>query len=80
MRMFGKPDVIGYSNGKIDVREIERDKANKIIIKNHYSHKIYKQCWGQNTCKRIRKGQLSTNLGNSDTSNSLIKLGRNVAS
>lgn len=41
MRMFGEPDVIGYSNGKIDVKEIERDKANKIIIKNHYSHKIY---------------------------------------
>lgn len=41
MQMFGEHDVIGYSNGRIYVKEIERDKANKIIIKNHYSHKVY---------------------------------------
>ena len=41
MLMFGEHDVIGYSNGRIYVKEIERDKANKIIIKNYYSHKVY---------------------------------------
>ena len=39
--MFGEHDVIGYSNGRIYVKEIERDKANKIIIKNHYIHFVY---------------------------------------
>lgn len=41
LQMFGIRDVIGYSNGNISVKEIEREKANKIIIKNHYSHKVY---------------------------------------
>lgn len=41
LSLFGKPDVIGYSNGNISVREIERDKACKTIIEHHYSHKIY---------------------------------------
>lgn len=39
--LFGKPKVVGYSNGKLYVKEIDRKKANNIIIKNHYSHKIY---------------------------------------
>lgn len=41
LALFGDPDIIGYSNGNISVREIERDKACKTIIKHHYSHKIY---------------------------------------
>ena len=41
LSLFGKPEIIGYSNGNIEVREIEREKANAIIIKNHYSHKVY---------------------------------------
>lgn len=41
MTLWGNPMVIGYSNGKIAVKEIPRDKANSIIIANHYSHKIY---------------------------------------
>ena len=41
LSLFGKPDVIGYSNGNIYVKEIDRDKACQTIIKNHYSHKIY---------------------------------------
>ena len=41
LSLFGKPEIIGYSNGNVAVREIERDKANAIIIKNHYSHKVY---------------------------------------
>ena len=34
-------DIIGYSNGRLYVMEIDRDLANKVIIENHYSHKIY---------------------------------------
>lgn len=38
---WGKPEIIGYSNGCLYVQEINRKIANKIIIKNHYSHKVY---------------------------------------
>jgi hypothetical protein len=38
---WGKPEIIGYSNGHLYVQEINRKIANKIIIKNHYSHKVY---------------------------------------
>ena len=41
LSMFGKKDIIGYSNGYIYVKEICRENANKIIIKNHYSKKVY---------------------------------------
>ena len=41
LSLFGKPEIIGYSNGNLAVREIEREMANAIIIKNHYSHKVY---------------------------------------
>ena len=41
LSLFGKPEIIGYSNGNLEVREIERERANAIIIKNHYSHKVY---------------------------------------
>ena len=41
LSLFGKPEIIGYSNGNLLVREIERERANAIIIKNHYSHKVY---------------------------------------
>lgn len=39
--LFGMRNVIGYCNGKLAVKEISRDVANKTIIENHYSHKIY---------------------------------------
>lgn len=38
---WGKPEIIGYSNRHLYVQEINRKIANKIIIKNHYSHKVY---------------------------------------
>ena len=41
LSLFGKPEIIGYSNGNLEVREIERERADAIIIKNHYSHKVY---------------------------------------
>ena len=39
--LFGSRDVIGFSNGKLYVKEIDRHLANKIIEENHYSHKFY---------------------------------------
>ena len=41
LSMFGKPDVVGYSNGKLYVSEIERDLSNELIKEHHYSHKVY---------------------------------------
>jgi hypothetical protein len=39
--MFGHKDIIGYGTSKFYVKEIDRKDANKIIIKNHYSKKVY---------------------------------------
>jgi hypothetical protein len=39
--MFGHKDIIGYGSDDFYVREIERNIANKTIIKNHYSKKVY---------------------------------------
>ena len=39
--LFGSRDVIGFSNGRLYVKEIDRDLANEIIKKHHYSHKYY---------------------------------------
>ena len=39
--LFGKQDVIGYGKPSFYVKEIKRDLAIDIIIKNHYSHKVY---------------------------------------
>jgi len=39
--MFGHKDIIGYGNDDFCVKQIERDKANDIIIKNHYSKKSF---------------------------------------
>ena len=41
MALFGQPDIIGFGDSQFCVKEIERNIANKIIIENHYSHKIY---------------------------------------
>lgn len=38
--LFGRPEIVGYSNGVLYVRVIDRHKANAMIIKNHYSHKV----------------------------------------
>jgi hypothetical protein len=37
----GQREIIGYGEPSFFVKEIDRDRANKIIIKNHYSGKIY---------------------------------------
>jgi hypothetical protein len=39
--LFGQPDVIGFGDDAFFVREIDRDKANAIIVRNHYSKKFY---------------------------------------
>lgn len=41
LSIFGKPDVIGYSNGKLYVMGIDRDMSNDLIKEHHYSHKVY---------------------------------------
>jgi hypothetical protein len=39
--MFGHKDIVGYGTKDFQVKEIDKDLANKTIIKNHYSRKIY---------------------------------------
>ena len=39
--MFGKREVIGFGSDEFKVLEIDRNKANEIIVKNHYSKKFY---------------------------------------
>ncbi len=39
--MFGHKDIIGYGDKDFQVKEIDKNLANKTIIKNHYSRKIY---------------------------------------
>ena len=39
--LFGKPEIVGYGTKQFFIKEINRDTANKIILKNHYSHKFY---------------------------------------
>jgi adenine modification enzyme len=39
--MFGEREIIGYGDDDFYVEEINRSVANDIIIKNHYSGKIY---------------------------------------
>jgi hypothetical protein len=39
--MFGHKDIVGFGNDEFYVKEINRKLANEIIIKNHYSGKVY---------------------------------------
>lgn len=39
--MFGKREVVGFGSKSWHVKEIDRNLANKVIIKNHYSKKFY---------------------------------------
>ena len=41
LTMFGQKEIVGYGDKDFNVKEIERDESNKIIIKNHYSKKVY---------------------------------------
>lgn len=39
--LFGHADIVGFGDDNFNVREIDRDLANEIIVKNHYSKKFY---------------------------------------
>ncbi len=39
--LWGEPDCIGFGTDDFYIKEIDRKLANEIIIKNHYSKKVY---------------------------------------
>jgi hypothetical protein len=41
LSMFGAKEIIGFGNKEFCIKEIDRNKANAIIVKNHYSKKFY---------------------------------------
>lgn len=41
LELFGQREVVGFGEDCFNVKEIDRNIANDIIIKNHYSHKYY---------------------------------------
>jgi len=41
MALFGARQVVGFGSEAFHVRQIHRDLANEIIIRNHYSGRVY---------------------------------------
>jgi hypothetical protein len=39
--LWGDPECLGFGSSEFYVKEIDRNLANKLIIKNHYSKKVY---------------------------------------
>lgn len=39
--LYGSREIIGFGSNDFHVKEIDRNKANDIIVKNHYSKKYY---------------------------------------
>jgi len=39
--LFGHTEVVGFGRDDFNIKEVDRDLANKIIIENHYSGKYY---------------------------------------
>ena len=39
--LWGEPECIGFGTNEFYIKEIDRKLSNKIIIKNHYSNKVY---------------------------------------
>jgi adenine modification enzyme len=39
--LFGKREVVGFGSDDWHIKEIDRNLANKVIVKNHYSKKFY---------------------------------------
>lgn len=39
--LFGASDIVGFGDDDFCVREVSRDVANTLIVKNHYSKKFY---------------------------------------
>ena len=40
LKMFGKREIIGFGSDEFCVKEIEKSLSNRMIIDNHYSHKV----------------------------------------
>jgi len=40
LSMFGSKEIIGFGSEEFYVKEIDKNVSNKLIIKNHYSHKV----------------------------------------
>ena len=38
--LFGKPEIIGFGSEDFYIKEIGKDISKRIMIKNHYSHKV----------------------------------------
>lgn len=43
--LFGGKEVVGFGCADFSVREVARDKANQIVVANHYSGKFYSASW-----------------------------------
>jgi hypothetical protein len=41
LSLFGSKEIIGFGSDDFFIKEIDREKANHLIIKNHYSKKFY---------------------------------------
>jgi hypothetical protein len=41
MSLFGSKEIIGFGSTNFYISELDRNKANDIIVKNHYSKKYY---------------------------------------
>ena len=41
LSLWGERECLGFGSENFYIKEIERDLANEIIIKNHYSKKIF---------------------------------------
>jgi len=41
MSMFGAKEIIGFGSAEFCIKELDRNRANKIIVENHYSKKFY---------------------------------------
>ena len=64
--LWGSREVIGFGSKEFSVKEINRNKANDIIIQNHYSGKVYNATYihlgvfidseflGASSCSHIR--------------------------
>jgi len=39
--IFGSKEIIGFGSDEFSIKELDRNKANKIIVENHYSKKFY---------------------------------------
>lgn len=57
MALFGHRDCIGFGEDDFCIMEVPRDKANEIIVKNHYSGKFYNATYihlGIFSCGKIK--------------------------